>query len=76
MLILSVAVINTTGVHFDLLLMDLDHNELRCIVSLAAPENAGASIRSFYDQKCRDNDWSISWGYRPGQDTAIMTVVK
>ncbi|RYP61353.1 hypothetical protein DL770_009801 [Monosporascus sp. CRB-9-2] len=59
-------------VHFSFL------NEYRtqhiCTVNASAPAGADPKTWSFYQHKCDENDWSVSWGYQAAGDAAVLTL--
>jgi hypothetical protein len=69
-----VAVINNTGVHISVIFLDENARQLSCAVDLAPPIGSDAKTWSFYDQKCSDNSYFLSWGYQPEYDAAVMTI--
>lgn len=50
---------------------------IACSVTVQAREGTSTDLSSmtFGNQKCMGSDWSVSWGYMPREDVAVMTVV-
>lgn len=47
-----------------------------CTVNATAPTGTDPKYMSFYKLNCMENDWSVSWGYDPVSDAAVMTLLK
>lgn len=47
---------------------------IACSMHLTGPPGADIKTMSWYDQRCGDLPWAISWGYNPVKDSAVMTV--
>ncbi|KAI0884342.1 uncharacterized protein GGS22DRAFT_165434 [Annulohypoxylon maeteangense] len=58
-----------------MLIVDGSPTSVWCEVYATAPVDTDLSSWSFSNYNCLNNDWSISWGYQPGNDAAVMTVV-
>ncbi|KAI1458501.1 hypothetical protein F4805DRAFT_141364 [Annulohypoxylon moriforme] len=65
----------TNQVVTTMLIVDGSPTSVWCEVYATAPPNTDLPTWSFSDYNCLNNDWSIYWGYQPGNDAAVMTVV-
>ncbi|RYP49681.1 hypothetical protein DL768_004654 [Monosporascus sp. mg162] len=61
-------------VHFSLL--DEYRTQHFCTVNASAPARADPKTWSFYQHKCDENDWSVSWGYQAAGDAAVLALHK
>ncbi|KAI1856104.1 hypothetical protein JX265_011819 [Neoarthrinium moseri] len=69
----NVRVVDEVGVHVDAMLLDHDDDDdMCCVINLAPPEGIDPRSWSLFHQKCRANNWSMSWGYQPVHDSAVM----
>ncbi|KAI0805918.1 hypothetical protein GGR55DRAFT_262094 [Xylaria sp. FL0064] len=58
---------------------DDDHDDnnpaVSCTLYLQAPEDVDIAKWQFYDQKCHESGFYVSWGYLESSDAGIMTLV-
>ncbi|CAI4213814.1 unnamed protein product [Parascedosporium putredinis] len=53
-----------------------DRGGMICNIHLVWPTGKNAQTQSFFNEKCTNNDWHVSWGYNEDQGSAVMTVIK
>ncbi|CAJ2507528.1 Uu.00g087140.m01.CDS01 [Anthostomella pinea] len=66
--------VSSTAVHMDLGFKDENGNQLACTIDAMPPSGSDPQTWGFYNQKCDENDWTVSWGYQPQNDTGAMTL--
>ncbi|KAI0966632.1 hypothetical protein F4678DRAFT_268991 [Xylaria arbuscula] len=54
---------------------DPDAEPVPCTLRVQAPNDVDLAKWQFYDQKCKDSDFYVSWGYMESSDAGIMTLV-
>ncbi|KAI0434758.1 hypothetical protein F5Y09DRAFT_295576 [Xylaria sp. FL1042] len=54
---------------------DDDDPAVSCTLHLQAPENSNIAKWEFFDKKCDESDFYVSWGYLAASDAGIMTLV-
>ncbi|KAI0532426.1 hypothetical protein GGR58DRAFT_180403 [Xylaria digitata] len=54
---------------------DVDSFAILCSLNLEAPEGTDPATWEWYDRKCEESDWYVSWGYMKDSDAGIMTLV-
>ena len=56
--------------------LDEYRHQRTCTVNATAPAGTDPHFMSFYKVKCRENEWSTSWGYDESSGAAVMTLLK
>lgn len=53
-------------------MIDDNQDKVSCNVHLVPSMDTDYQSSSFYNRKCENSDWAMSWGYHPENDSAVM----
>ncbi|KAI3321781.1 hypothetical protein HD806DRAFT_545477 [Xylariaceae sp. AK1471] len=66
---------NAVHVTFAIDTGDENSNVVPCSLHISAPKDVSLETWQWYDEKCNDSDYYVSWGYLATTDAGIMTLV-